>query len=194
MLIDKPEVIAALIAALIAAIGLFMQFSLAKEARESAKENDVRVAELQAMNSEGFLRLQYILGDQAAYRDARRDTLSDLWYAATNAQLAAEGIIEESKSVQLPTQIARTAEFLQEISVFLIKAKRIDSNAYLDPEDIGLVLSVQDALVRLFLALDPDADDKSSYQNKLDVCRTYLDQTMADFRSHIRSGLTPNTT
>lgn len=199
----SPEVNAALIAALVALIGLAGQFliayrdrkhveKLAREAQEHSNASGKKIAELQKKNSEQLLRFQSILGDQEAYRNARRQTLSDLWSAAQAAQFAADGIVEESKSAQPhPILISRTADFLQEISAFLKKAKRPDFNVYLEQADTVCVTTVQDALVGLFLALDPDADDKDTYHSKLDNCRNILNSAMADFGSHLRTFLAP---
>lgn len=178
---QRAEVLAALIAAFMAACSLGLQIYFAKLADKRARESEERVAKLQGENSAGFLRLQHILGDQAAYRDARREALSGIWCAASNARFAADGIVQESNSAQLPSQIARTADFVQEISAFLNKIKQVESNAYLETQDIDFAIDVQNALIRLFLALDPDAEDKPSYLQKLDNCRTHLDKTMRRF-------------
>jgi hypothetical protein len=116
---------------------------------------------------------------------------SRLLNAASIARSAAEGIIEESRSTRFPTQIARTAGFLQQISLFLDETAQACSSVHLDREDIDCVLGVQDSLVKLFLALDSDAGQDPNYQHKLCGCRAHLDDAVAALRTRIQAEWAP---
>lgn len=171
---DSP-IIAAIITGCVTVFGFFIQGLFLATRIENLRTKGAR--ELQA--------LEHNFKAHFAHQDNRRESLSRLFNAVSIARYAARNLVDDCGSNNPDKRLSSTLHFVQRITVFFNEAKSAPTNIALEHEDVQNVIEVQQRLVLLVLALDPDAPS-DEYAKRLRPKYDALDKQAKAFEIHVR--------
>ena len=172
---EAPVVIAAIITGLVTVVGfLFQGWFLA-----------TRIERLRSKGAQELQAFEHNFKAYFAHQDNRREALSRLLNAVSIARSAAKNLVDDCDSSDLDKRLSSTLMFVQRITVFFNEAKSAPTNIALELEDVKNVSDVQKHLVRLVLALDPDAAP-DNYAKRLKPQYQALDAQATAFETYVR--------
>lgn len=131
-----------------------------------------------------------ILADeQAQSRGRRREALEALFNSASISKSAAHHLLDGVAIRNEERRLNETAQAMQKLATFFTEAHKAEDNIRLNREDLGHIVQVRTALVRLFLRVDLDAEG-TEYESRLSESLDSFNKAFSTFEDYVRTATT----
>ena len=205
-MLKNPTIVAAIISGIFGLIGTILgiwnairlqnqgkQYNLELQTEKVKMEGEMhaKLLEMKNKNEADLKILESKLAALDEYLRARRDILESLLDSAIKAKEAANRLVTTGASLRDPNTLIRSfAESLQTITTFFASCNDIKNRRYLQDHEINQLDQVSQALSKLFLSLDVDAEEEQAQEQK--TAYEGLEQAVRDLEVLIMPNFQPH--